>query len=440
MSYHVTVLFFNFRFVVFSLCLVSLFFCSNDPEREPSPPSIIEKGTVVASLIRSTIDGNASIQTLVENLGIVSADIRYDVDLFKIIYDTTYDNQKLRASAMVVIPKKDGDLSLVAVQHGTILAQREAPSEWNVLSPASMNFLEGLFDAMIAGYVSINVDYLGFGESHDNFSVHPYLIRDSYPQDIISAIRFTKKELAQKKNIKLKNQLFLRGYSEGAFATLATQSFIEFDPTLKNEFNIQAVAVGAGPYDLLYTASQALSDPSGMLVAPSFAPYVYLAAEQAYDWKKSHMEAIFKTDTNVIRQLFNRENKRREIEMDMAVPKSLSALFKADALNALKVSTISDTENSIFREFKEKLIENSLHSDWVPSAPTRLYHCAGDKIVASGNTTSQAVGLVKGRDITSGHASANEADSGYILDTTMGNSHSACPLYGLPIKEWFDKF
>ena len=444
------VFFVRLRFIGFLLFSLSLLFCSNQPDSQPDneeekelPPFVaVSKGTVSAALMKSVITGSPSVQNALSGLGIVVNDITYDARLFKLTYDTMYAGRKIRASAMIAVPRKDGELSLVAVQHGTILANQEAPSEWSLATAALTNaLLEGLFDTMVGGQVSVNVDYLGFGKSHDQFSIHPYLIRDSYPQDIISAIQFTK-QFAQQENINLTDQLFLRGYSEGAFATLAAQQVIESSQILKDDFTLQAVAVGAGPYDLLRTVAKSLSAPSGNLGASSYAPYLYLASEQAYGWETSRMNAIFRTDTNVIRELFNRKNTRMQIETNAAVPASLSALFKSDALSTLKTSAISNNDKPIFREFKEKLRDNSLHSGWIPTAPIRLYHCTHDEIVTSENTTDYAVDLVGGisNDITLTHASTDKSNSGYILDSTMGPIHASCPLYGLPIKEWFKKF
>ena len=442
-------------------CLVN----QESPKVGEIPPSNLEiedKGSLVANNIKSLISLSPPLQDSLENLGISREDLQYDVQLYKIIYDTTYLGNIIRASAMIAVPDKTGPLGLVAVQHGTFFANEEVPSEW--ISPTLANFanltlenlvMEGLPDSMVGGYLSVSVDYLGFGESHNKVIRHPYLNCNSYPQDIISALRATK-DFVRDKNIVLQDKLFLRGYSEGAFATLATQRVIESDELLKNEFPITAVAAGAGPYDLLYTASTLLRDPSVELLVPSYLPYVYFGAEQVYgkeyNWSDTHINNFLKTDTVAMRKLFNGEHTRNVIEMEMSegllvVPKLISALFQAEALKSWTVSNNSDavinetTEpNSIFRIFNKVVLQdNSLNFGWTPNAPLRLYHCEDDKIVPPGNSTDRASGLVDNNKISlKEHAILNKNVSGYVTQSDHG--HSPCPLYALPIKEWFDKF
>ncbi len=426
-------------------------------EIPPSNFEIEDKGSLAADTIKNFISLSPSLRDSLENLGISGEDLQYDVKLYKIIYDTTYLGDIIRASAMIAVPDKAGPFALVAVQHGTFFANKEVPSEWTIPTNLMLEnlIMEGLPDSMAGGYLSVNVDYLGFGESRNKVIRHPYLNCNSYPQDIISALRATK-DFVRDKNIVLQDKLFLRGYSEGAFATLATQRVIESDELLKNEFPITAVAAGAGPYDLLYTASTLLKDPSVELLVPSYLPYVYFGAEQVYgkeyNWSDTHINNFLKTDTVAMRKLFNGEHTRNVIEMGMSegllvVPKLISALFQAGALKSLNVSNNSDavinetTEpNSIFRIFNKVVLQNnSLNFGWTPNAPLRLYHCEDDKIVPPGNSTDRASGLVDNNKISfEEHAMINKNVSGYV--TKSGYGHSPCPLYALPIKEWFDKF
>ncbi len=188
---------------------------------------------------------------------------------------------------------------------------------------------------MGSGYVAITTDSPGFGDGScgkkttsgkcENIPVHPYLIRDSYPRDVMFAIRATKEfllkgtgdapskdTLINQERIKLKDSLFLRGYSAGGFATLAIQRKIESDIFLRNEFKIVAVAAGAGPYDLLYTMSTLLEERTpaergirgldlvisqvDSLDSPSYIANMYYAYEQAYGWERDNDKIFFKTD------------------------------------------------------------------------------------------------------------------------------------------------
>ena len=425
------------------LPILLLFFpvCSNQ-EEEPEP-RVEWKGALTASDLRDSVLMSEAGEAQLELFGISLNDILYDVDFYKARYEVEYRAQKINASAMITVPKRDGNppLSIVAVQHRTILANAGAPSEWTFAAYSQEGLvMEGLFDSVAGGHISVNVDYLGFGDSLDAFSIHPYLIPDSYPNDVMEAIRTTR-EFARDEKIILDDNLFLRGYSEGAFASLAVQREIESDENLKSEFGIDAVAVGAGPYDLLHTVSTLLSADVGLLAEPAYAPYLYLALEEAHGWESSRMDSIFKTDTAKIRQLLDRSKSLTQVGMDPALTNQITGLFTSEALSSLRMNTISPTEPDAFREFKEKVKENSLHSGWTPQAPTRLYHCRADTIVPASNTATQANQLVGDNEITLlDHASEEKGNSGYVIDRDPSHFHRNCPLYSLPIKEWFSKF
>ena len=305
-------------------------------------------------------------------------DLKYSACAFEISYDLPYTaddtylgavgnkyrNKPIRASATVTIPitREGGNkplkepVPLIAVQHRTVFASGEAATELGLTDVREGELAEGIFDTMGNGYVAITTDSPGFGEGScgkettsgkcENIPVHPYLIRDSYPRDVMFAIRATKEfllkgtgdapskdTLINQERIKLKDSLFLRGYSAGGFATLAIQRKIESDIFLRNEFKIVAVAAGAGPYDLLYTMSTLLenkaaqvkrglnlvpvtSGTNGSLDSPSYIANMYYAYEQAYGWEPDNDKIFFKTDDSGDLQLRNLLINNRNINSD----------------------------------------------------------------------------------------------------------------------------
>lgn len=77
------------------------------------------------------------------------------------------------------------------------------------------------------------------------------------------------------------NQLFLAGYSEGGYATLATQKTIE--ENYQNELTVTASAFGAGAYDMLGTAKELLdSNNPAALTYPAYVAFVLKAYDTIY--------------------------------------------------------------------------------------------------------------------------------------------------------------
>ncbi len=97
------------------------------------------------------------------------------------------------------------------------------------------------------GYVVVFADYPGFGESVQ--VPHPYLVSEPTVRSLVDML-FAVRELANSdlKDITIKNEYYLLGYSQGGWATLALHKALELD--YSNEFNLKGSACGAGPYNI----------------------------------------------------------------------------------------------------------------------------------------------------------------------------------------------
>ena len=456
----------------------------------------VVRGSIITNdLIVSKLTENKDLEKTIRKFGVKTEDIEYGAELYDITYNTTYtqffkDERKIRSAAMVVVPlDKDKNellkkkLSLIAVSHGTIFSNNEAPSNWSVTKIIDDIVLEGLFGAMIGGHVTVNVDYLGIGASHKEeggvLKHHSFQMLDSYAEDIISAIRSTRLFVANNDKITLNNNLFLRGYSEGGVATLITQKTIELDPKLREEFKITAVSAGAGAYDLLLTSALLLkgsdaesgltgrSDQEGALrkvgdfSTPGYIPFIYFAGEQTYKWPKNYIKEVFNTDTDFMREVFEKAIKKRgEIEKltspkdgKLIVPKTAADLLKSGSSDLFKRESMSpDTSDlslddinmrengaelvdKVVREMKIAFKKNSIignprdegenkRKEWVPTAPLRLYHCINDQSVPPENTIDRAsylVGNKKVYDNTDPASFLSRNDMGITTAITRAN-------------------
>ena len=109
-----------------ALCLSMIIFScsdSNDPEPEPDESDLVEAtpaGTCAAT----------QLQLLVQLSG---RDINvnffaHDVDIYRVVYKTTYLENEIEASGLVLLPKTTAEVPMISFQHGTIVAQSDAPS------------------------------------------------------------------------------------------------------------------------------------------------------------------------------------------------------------------------------------------------------------------------------------------------------------------------
>ena len=161
---------------------------------------------------------------------------------------------------------------MVSDDHGTIFANAEAPSvnAKNIGTPAGSSVIL----TSLGGFATLQPDYIGFGDSNSHY--HPFILKDSLANSTVDFIKQVKK-FAVDNNITLNSQLFLTGYSEGGYASLATLKKIEEEDI---GLSVTMAAPMAGPYALKTMADVVLSQPK--LSVPSFMANVGYAYAKAY--------------------------------------------------------------------------------------------------------------------------------------------------------------
>ena len=175
-------------------------------------------------------------------------------------------------------------------------------------------------------------------------------------------------ELEGDDTFQFNEQLFLIGYSDGGYATLASQKGIQMD--YSDEFSVTASFPMAGPYDLTGTmVPYFLSAPE--YTQPYYVPYVltsHLWYYQGLDVDFSNYFEPFWADT--LPSLYDGTHSGGEI----------NALLPENPLDILLDDVLEEFENNEDHFFRQTLEENTL-LDWVPESPTYFYHGIGDDIV-----------------------------------------------------------
>lgn len=284
--------------------------------------------------------------------------VQYDVTFYRILYNTTYKGREIEASGLLAVPLNTPAVpALLSAQHGTMFKQSDAPSNF----PATFSGFE-LFGA--AGYVAVIPDYIGYGASSDIF--HPYYDEEHSVRTVVDMLKAAKYFL-QQEEIATNGNLFLVGYSEGGYVTLAAQKEIEANPA--HDLELTAVAAGAGGYDLTGFLNTIATTPS--YVDPSFLAFIVQSYNISYDWNRPLSDFFREPYATTIPTLFDGTRIREEINAGLTnAPASLfSPTFYADLQNPAGETAL-----------KQALASNSL-LDWVPESPTRLYHGTDDEAV-----------------------------------------------------------
>jgi hypothetical protein len=176
---------------------------------------------------------------------------RYAVNAYRLTYLTLDgQGQQIRASALVTVPQKPGNLPspVLSYQHGTLQHEAEAPSYLSDQASPEV-VLASL------GYIVLSADYVGYGVSKG--VNHPYLLSTpsaAVVMDLLTAARYWR----QTRGVPDNQQLFLAGYSEGAYVTLAAQRALQAGAAPQRQ-EIVSTVVGDGPYDVGLTLDALLS-------------------------------------------------------------------------------------------------------------------------------------------------------------------------------------
>ncbi len=356
---------------VAALSILFFPFSCSDEGMSPDKPG---DGVLVEATLVYTVS-SAQVQLIAKLAGfdLNLDDFVHDVDIYKISYNTEYKGNGIIASGLIGLPKTTEEVPMISYQHGTITSDSEAPSNFAVNKPETI-----IATALSSsGLITVIPDYLGFGASAS--ILHPYFVEDLTASSVIDMLKAAQ-ELAEEKNIHFNSKLFLAGYSEGGYATMATHK--AFESTSPDGFDLVASFPGAGAYDLIglqetLFAAETYDDPY-------YLAYITLAYQLTYDFENLLTDFFQEPYASLIPELFDHEKSSGEIDAQLttSIP---------DLLNpALLEASFSDPAYSYIGEAFE---ENTL-TDWTPETRMYMYHGLSDKTVPYQNSVSTYDALI----------------------------------------------
>ena len=321
---------------------------------------------------------NNLISNLANSIGFSSFDLNYSINIYDIHYESINVEGALDTlSGLICIPESNiKSFPILSYQHGTQLLDSSAPSVVGVSLPGIYNNFETTLIGLISassGFITLLPDYEGLGNTE---RFHPYIVGESYSRSLINMIRASKEfsnEVNGAQEFQNNNQLFLLGYSEGGYATLAVQKDIESN--FSDEFQITASFPMAGPYDLSGTMVEYfLSSPD--YSQPYYVPYVLTSHLWTYNGIDVDFSDYFTPFWAAnLPDLYDGSHPSSEI----------NSMMPDNPLDILLPEVLEEFENDEDHFFRQTLQENSL-LDWIPSSPTFFYHGLGDDIIPYENS------------------------------------------------------
>lgn len=346
-------------FKPFFYALIILFFfsaCKKDDDTPPLPePEFLTENALISQVSSNQVKTAAS---QIEGFPALFLGLfQYNLKVYKITYKTkNYDGTDVLASGALLIPQTGNALPLLSQHHGTLIDSEDELSAPSYFSQNSEAFIPGILFASI-GYVVAVPDYLGYGVSKD--LTHPYEHGASLAttcRDMMRAAR----EFCARNQVNLNGKVFLTGYSEGGYATMATFKLLQEQHS--TEFSVTACAAGAGAYDKTAFGNFIVNANENLNFLPTYL-WVLDTYNKIYNINRPYNQLFNEPYATTITQ--------QGIFAD-GLPLNPQVLFKSDFLNGVKNGT--DTQ------FINAFADNN-NFDWKPTAPLKLIHGTKDDYV-----------------------------------------------------------
>ena len=373
----------------FFIVLIVACGCSSDDT--PSPAE--EQFLVSSEFIYSNTAQQLKFLIQLSGVDVDPNEFLYDIEIYRVVYNTSYDGTAITASGLIAIPKTTEQVGILSFHHGTITNRDDAPSNFS-----SNDFNSISYAAMASvGFIGVIPDYLGFGSSSS--ILHPYYVEEVTASSILDMLKAAG-EFAQQKNLQFNGKVFLAGYSEGGYATMAAHKAIESDGL--DGFNLIASFPGAGAYDL--SGMQAHIFSLQEYDDPHYLAYMARAYQIEYD------------EDNLLTDFFKEPYASR-------IPGLFDGQKGADQINSQLTSTVTDLiqgdmlanihTNPEYDYLENAFVENSL-TDWSPKVQMFMYHGLSDTTVPYQNSVDTYNKLL-----------ANGTSTGVLTLTPLEGTHSS---------------
>jgi hypothetical protein len=293
---------------------------------------------------------------------------QYDVDIYDITYKSCWhDSTCIKASGLVFVPRGyDKPMAEVVYHHGT---RMEKGRKKNI---GGVDYI--CLGLAVDGYLVLQPDYIGLGHGDKFHLYQQYKSLGQASVDMIYAMR----ELSDTLNIKVNQQLFLTGYSEGGYAAVATNKYIQEQyPDLK----VTATSGNSGAYDMAGVQSEVMFKKYSH---PHYLPFLLQGLNEVYHIVPD-IRMIYKSPyDSIIPTMFDGYHSFKEI--DAVLPDTPVDMLRDTFVNLF----LHNPDFPLHRA----LNDNSL-CNWKPDNPIQLCYCEKDEQVNYRNSFAARDGMKK---------------------------------------------
>jgi pimeloyl-ACP methyl ester carboxylesterase len=306
---------------------------------------------------------------------------------------------------------------IISLQHGTQVYRDSVPSRFNAnplsvfTSPDQSGALQSYVECMIgglmasAGYIVVMPDYPGLGDSP---AVHPYVqmaLGDAVKDAVVTA-----RALLAGKTVRANEKVYLTGYSEGGYATMAGASALA-----AASIAVNATVPGDGPYDL----SQVMRDQM-ISQLPAKVPWYLLYTASGYKTAypgQIDLNTLLVPDCAALLSTDNPFDGSNTTAQIAALPQitqvprnMLTAQGLLDLADGGSVNTL--------------LLANG-YMGWVPTVPLIMIHCPADDVVPYQNAANVRDYFVNILHIPAQYVQVVDVPPVPLLDSLLGSIHAA---------------
>jgi fermentation-respiration switch protein FrsA (DUF1100 family) len=340
----------------------------------------VQHGRVV-SVSEPTIMTREILQAIVDLSG-ANITLLYDVHAYKLTFETVGpDKRKSIQTGLMLLPDAENtsargplEVSILSIQHGTIFSRQQSPSFFdpNDIAADNPEDLTGIIAAGL-GYATFMPDYGGLGSDMSTF--HPFCDEYSIAYSVLDMIKAGKAFLEQKPAYYTWNdKLFLAGYSEGGYATMAASKLIQNH----SDFTITGTAPMAGPYNMSHVMKSIVTRDD-VYDHLEFLSYMLFGYYKVYGIFDSPSDVLIPPYDTELVPLFDGEHTSGDVKAvlpgnGVGRPDEIFTDYVFERLNAMS------------SQMNYKLKSNDLYNTWVPEVPILMIHSAGDEAVPVENS------------------------------------------------------
>lgn len=325
----------------------------------------------------------------------LTRNFKYDIAAYSVAYTTMNTAGKVvNASGLAVLPVQGAapavEIPMFSFQRPMQVERKYSPSMSIEYDP-ELTVPVALALAS-TGYVVACADSLGMGINYDT---NPYcqLAQGWAVVDMIKASG----ELAGTygENIVWDERIFMAGYSEGGYASMAAARDIQLNHA--GELEVSAVAALGGPYSLSKSMKQVMLGAGPGYPSPYFLPYFLAGYEASYGSEDTIFQDQRTDEFDFTRDVVNQVpdyTPPQGSDYALELYKLLNGEHSSEEINGfMKLATPWQGPRSILTpaalddledgasDMCSILAQNDAFHDWVPEMPFKIFHCLFDDVV-----------------------------------------------------------